>query len=119
MRNARNIREAYEVFEQKSADAVISICELEHSIQICNKLGENGSMCNFIDSNKVGARQLSDTYYRLNGAIYIQKTELLMNKQNFYNENSYAYIMDQRHSVDIDNELDFLFVEALMTSKKD
>ena len=32
MRNARNIREAYEVFEQKSADAVISICELEHSI---------------------------------------------------------------------------------------
>lgn len=83
MRNARNIREAYEVFEQKSADAVISICELEHSIQICNKLGENGSMYNFIDSNKVGARQLSDTYYQLNGAIYIQKTELLMNKQNF------------------------------------
>lgn len=119
MRNARNIREAYEVFEQKSADAVISICELEHSIQICNKLGENGSMYNFIDSNKVGARQLSDTYYRLNGAIYIQKTELLMNKQNFYNENSYAYIMDQRHSVDIDNELDFLFVEMLMKDNKD
>ena len=44
MRNARNIREAYEVFEQKSADAVISICELEQSSQICNKLGENGSM---------------------------------------------------------------------------
>lgn len=119
MRNARNIREAYEVFEQKSADAVISICELEHSIQICNKLGENDSMYNFIDSNKVGARQLSDTYYRLNGAIYIQKTELLMNKQNFYNEKSYAYIMDQRHSVDIDNELDFLFVEMLMKDNKD
>ena len=119
MRNARNIKEAYEVFEQKSADAVISICELEHSIQIFNKLGENGSMYNFIDSNKVGARQLSDTYYRLNGAIYIQKTELLMNKQNFYNEKSYAYIMDQRHSVDIDNELDFLFVETLMKDNKD
>ena len=119
MRNAWNIREAYEVFEQKSADAVISICELEHSIQICNKLGENGSMYNFIDSNKVGARQLSDTYYRLNGAIYIQKTELLMSKQNFYNEKSYAYIMDQRHSVDIDNELDFLFVETLMKDNKD
>ena len=55
----------------------------------------------------------------MNGAIYIQKTELLMNKQNFYNEKSYAYIMDQRHSVDIDNELDFLFVEALMKDNKD
>ena len=42
-----------------------------------------------------------------------------MNKRNFYNENSYAYIMDQRHSVDIDNELDFLFVEMLMKDNKD
>lgn len=114
LRNAENIKEAYEIFEEKSADAVISVCEMEHSIQICNKLGENGSMNHFIDSNKVGARQRGETYYRLNGAIYIQKTDLLMKKQNLYNEKSYAYVMDQLHSIDIDHELDFLFAEVLM-----
>lgn len=119
MRNAENIKEAFDIFEQKSADAVISVCELEHSIQICNKLGENDSMYRFIDSNKIGARQQLETYYRLNGAIYIQKTELLMSRQNLYGEKSYAYVMDQMHSVDIDNELDFLFAETLMKAQAD
>ncbi len=114
LRNAENIKEAYAIFQEKSADAVISVCEMEHSIQICNKLEEDGSMYHFIDSNKVGARQEEETYYRLNGAIYIQKTEILMNKQNLYNEKSYAYIMDQLHSVDIDQEIDFLVAEVLM-----
>lgn len=119
MRNEENIKEAFDIFEKKSADAVISVCELEHAIQICNKLGENGSMCHFIDSNKIGARQQLETYYRLNGAIYIQKTELLMSRENLYGEKSYAYVMDQMHSVDIDSELDFLFAETLMKAQTD
>lgn len=114
LRDARDIREAMRVFREKEADAVVSVCEMEHPLQICNTLGENGSMYQFIDSNKVGARQAHAPCYRINGAIYIQKTKLLMSKENLYNERSYAYIMDRTHSIDIDGAFDFAVAELAL-----
>lgn len=114
LRGAEDIRGAMRVFQEKNADAVISVCELEHSIRICNTLGENESMYRFLDSNKVGARQAFAPYYRINGAIYIQKTQMLMNKENLYNERSYAYVMDKLHSIDIDDAFDFAVAEMAL-----
>lgn len=114
LRGAEDIRGAMRVFQEKKADAVISVCELEHSIQICNTLGENDSMYQFIDSNKIGARQAFAPYYRINGAIYIQKMHMLMNKENLYNERSYAYVMDKLHSIDIDDAFDFAVAEMAL-----
>lgn len=114
LRDAEDIKNACKILNEKDADAVISVCELEHSIQICNTLGENGSMCQFIDSNKVGARQLGEKFYRLNGAIYMQKTSILMSGQNLYNENSYAYVMDKIHSIDIDDAFDFRMAQMVL-----
>ena len=53
-------------------------------------------------------------YYRINGAIYIQRTKLLMECASIYGEGSYAYVMDKSHSVDIDDEIDFMVAEAMM-----
>lgn len=118
LRGAEEIREAFAVFDRKQAESVVSICELEHSIDICNILGEDGSMQDFIDIHEVGRRQDSPVYYRLNGAIYIQKTEILMEGRSLYGEQSYAYTMDEAHSIDIDNALDFYVAEAVMTKIK-
>lgn len=114
LRNADDICKAYQIFQERDADAVISVCRLEHSIQICNTLGENASMYQFIDSNKVGARQAGQIYYRINGAIYIQKMEMLMKGENIYNQKSYAYIMDKLHSIDIDDVFDFQMAEMAL-----
>jgi len=117
LRDKEDICKAFKVFEEKEADSVISVCEVEHSPMICNTLNVEGSMCGFIDENKVGRRQDLSTYYRLNGAIYIQKTELLMNKMDLYGEKSYAYVMDKKRSADIDDECDFLVAEVMMEMK--
>lgn len=114
LRDAEDIRAAFDIFKEKAADSVISVCEVEHSPKLCNTLGTDNSMNGFVDLCRVGCRQEMDTYYRLNGAIYIQKTSLLMEQGNLYGENSYAYVMSQEHSVDIDTELDFLFAETIM-----
>ncbi|MCI6241740.1 MAG: acylneuraminate cytidylyltransferase family protein [Agathobacter sp.] len=114
LRDAEDIRAAFDIFKEKAADSVISVCEVEHSPKLCNTLGADNSMNGFVDLCRVGCRQEMDTYYRLNGAIYIQKTSLLMEQGNLYGENSYAYVMSQEHSVDIDTELDFLFAETIM-----
>lgn len=114
LRDAEDICRAFQLFQEKNADSVISVCEVDHSPKICNTLNERGSMNGFIDMSAIGRRQNLDTYYRLNGAIYIQKTELLMNNLDLYGPNSYAYVMSKIHSIDIDDAFDFMVAEAAM-----
>ena len=114
LRDAADIKNAYQIFEKKKAESVISVCETEHSPLLCNTLKESGSMKGFIDMKKVGRRQELSTYYRLNGAIYIQTVDLLMQGGDLYGDKSYAYVMEKEHSVDIDDEMDFMFAEVMI-----
>lgn len=114
LRDANDIQNAFDIYESKNATAVVSVCEVDHSPLVCNTLPEDGSLYGFIDLNKVGRRQDMKPYYRINGAIYIQKTNLLMDNTSIYSEGSYAYVMDKRHSVDIDDEVDFTVAQAII-----
>ena len=114
LRDVLDIQKAFQIFEEKHAQSVVSVCEVEHSPMLCNTLGTDGSMDGFVDLNKVGRRQDMETYYRLNGAIYIQTTKLLMEQGNLYGSGAYAYVMSQEHSIDIDTELDFLIAETIL-----
>ena len=118
LRDAADIKNAYQIFEKKKAESVISVCETEHSPLLCNTLKESGSMKGFIDMKKVGRRQELSTYYRLNGAIYIQTVDLLMQGGDLYGDKSYAYVMEKEHSVDIDDEMDFMFAEVMIKRGK-
>lgn len=114
LRKTNDIIAGMELFNRKNADSVIAVCKLEHSINICNRLNQELSMENFFDSNMSGRRQDFAQYYRINGALYIQKVSELMQFKNLYGPNSYAYVMDKASSVDIDDEIDFIQAEALM-----
>lgn len=114
LREAEDIKAAFELFEEKQADSVVSVCEVDYSPLLCNVLDDSLSMDGFIDMSKVGRRQELSTYYRINGVIYIQKTQLLMDEESIYGDKSYAYIMDKRKSIDIDDAYDFMIAESLM-----
>ena len=115
LRNEEDIQGAYKFFCEKNASMISSVCEMEHSPLWSNVLPQDLSMENFEDEEVAFLpRQQLPTYYRENGAIYILKTHHLFSQKNLYKENCYAYIMDQLHSVDIDQELDFLVVDVLM-----
>lgn len=116
LRDSTDIRNAFEIYESNKATGVVSVCEVDHSPLACNTLPEDNSLDGFIDINKVGRRQDMGTYYRINGAIYIQNRDLLMNGESIYSQGSYAYVMDKRHSVDIDDEMDFLFAQTLLAN---
>ncbi len=114
LRDAEDIKNAFAVFNEKKADSVVSVCEVDHSPKICNVLGEGNSMEGFIDTSAVGRRQDLGIYYRINGAIYIQKASVLMNGENLYGPKAYAYVMSKMHSVDIDDAFDFMVAESAM-----
>ena len=52
--------------------------------------------------------------YIENGAIYIVKKESLMEKNTLYGKDHRAIIMDEKESVNIDTELDFILAEELL-----
>jgi CMP-N-acetylneuraminic acid synthetase len=116
LRNEKHIDEAIELLEVKHANAVVSVCEMEHSPLWSNTLPKDLSMDNFIKEEVKNKRsQDLEKYYRLNGAIYICKTEKFLDENTlFLKENIYAYKMDRKRSIDIDEEIDFKIAGILI-----
>ena len=114
LRNAEDIKKAYSLYREKAKFAVVSVCEAEHSPLWCGNLPENNEFIDFINPGDMKQRQVGKKYYRLNGAIYIVNIRRFMKERFFYCPGSYAYIMDQDRSVDIDTEIDFKLAEILI-----
>lgn len=116
LRNYDNINKAIELQIEKNANSITSVCEMNHSPLWSNTLPNNSSMIGFIEPEIIGKRsQDIETYYRLNGAIYIAKTKTLLKEESFISvSKSFAYKMDKKHSVDIDDEMDFKMAELII-----
>ncbi|MGD8203036.1 cytidylyltransferase domain-containing protein [Pantoea sp. FN0305] len=114
LRTAQHILEAAAVFREKRARTVISVCKISHPIQLCNKLPSNLSLDGFIKPDYTKRSQEQEIYYRINGAIYIFDRAFVGKLNELYTQGSFAYIMDEYDSVDIDTELDFKLAEILI-----
>jgi len=117
LRGEKHINEAIELLELKNADAVVSVCEVDHSPLWSNILSEEGSLEGFISEDVKNMRsQDLPKYYRLNGAIYICNTERLLEEKTFFvKTNIFAYKMNREISIDIDEKIDFKWAEFLLS----
>ncbi len=116
LRTSQHIDEAIKQLSKKNANAVISVTEVEYSPLWANTLARDGSMVGFLKEDVLNKRsQELEVYYRLNGAVYICKTDKLLDAGSFFLENNiYAYKMDTQSSVDIDTEMDFKWAQFLL-----
>jgi len=114
LRTADDIIKALEIFFQKNAQAVVSVCEVEHSPFLMNMLPLDGCMNNFIRDEMINKnRQDFPKYYRLNGSIYVADVNFLYAENTFFGKRTYAYVMPQERSIDIDTQTDFQIAEFL------
>ena len=116
IRTGEDIKNAFEIFKAKDANAVISVCESDHPIEWYRPLRKDNDMSAFATSEeKWGRRQDAEKYYRMNGSIYMLKTTYLKEKpRNIIRNKVYAYVMDRYSSVDIDTQFDFDIAEAII-----
>lgn len=76
LRTAENIIEAFNLMEEKCANAILGVKETEHSPIWCNPLPEDGCMDDFINEKYAGLpRQLLPKFYRINEAMYLIKSK--------------------------------------------
>ncbi|MEY8239850.1 MAG: acylneuraminate cytidylyltransferase family protein [Cycloclasticus sp.] len=118
-RGANDIDIACKLLLDKSAEAIISVCEAEHSPLWANTIPDSLSLNSFVMPEILNKRsQDLPVHYRLNGAIYLISIEkLLKNRAFFIEENIFAYKMSQESSIDIDTRLDFKLAEVLLSEK--
>lgn len=114
LRTSEDIREAYKIYRDKADFAVVSVCEAEHSPLWCGHLPPDNSMDGFIKRESTVQRQSGEKFYRLNGAIYIVDIGRFITDKYLYGKGSYAYVMPQSRSIDIDTEIDFRLAEIMM-----
>lgn len=119
LRTAEDIIKGYKIMKEKEADAVIAVCEAEHSPLWMNTLPADGSMKNFIDDRFINVpRQYLPKYYRINGALYIFRTDYILTADNIYKGKCFALEMARENSIDIDGEMDFLIAECLLNTTR-
>jgi len=117
LRNNIHIKEALQLF-QKEVEMVVSVKETtSNPYYVLFEENENG----FLDKSKMGnftRRQDCPKVWEYNGAIYIIDIQSLK-KQNSLNFNKVIkYEMDERSSVDIDTEMDWMIAEYILKNNK-
>ena len=119
LRTVKNIDESIELLQQKKCDAIVSVCNVDHSPLWCNTIPSSGSLSNFLDDQVLNSRsQDLESYFRLNGAIYLCKIERILNEKTFFiKDNIYSYKMNRENSIDIDEMIDFNIAEMLMSNR--
>ena len=118
LRSAKDIINAFQLIKTKEVVNVVSVTEVEHPVQWCFSLEDSLSLENYAKSpfNKMRRQDLKKHYIE-NGAIYLVKADRIMEKYyNLYEDNCYAYIMPRSKSIDVDDKIDLMMLEAILKS---
>jgi CMP-N-acetylneuraminic acid synthetase len=115
LRDPADIEASLRLFKLKGAESVVSVCEVDHPSAWSAHLDQDLGMHEFYEKLRLNIRsQDLPKEYRLNGSIYVVRTETLLRDRTVLSSNaSFAYIMDRSRSVDIDTTEDLDYARYL------
>lgn len=116
LRLPTDISAAIQLYRQRDAKAVISVCETK-PVEWIQKIAADGELKSIIPSDRLLNRQDYDPVYLPNGSIYVLDVEVLRRTRDILGARAYGYPMPPQRSIDIDTEIDFITAEALMTQR--
>ncbi|MEZ8602552.1 MULTISPECIES: cytidylyltransferase domain-containing protein [Vibrio] len=118
LRTAVHIDQALELFVKKQASSVVSVTPCEHPPTWSNTLPDDGSLGEFVRPEALKRSQDLEGFYRFNGAIYIFDVRKFLKCRDIcYTNESFAYVMENKDSFDIDQQLDFDLAEFFINKR--
>jgi N-acylneuraminate cytidylyltransferase len=116
-RMANHVKEAMALYDD-NIDMVVSVNETRSNPYYnCFEEDENGFLIKTLDSSLFTRRQEVPKTYEYNGAIYIFNANSLRKEHYGKFTRKVKYVMDELHSVDLDNMIDWKFAEFLLNEK--
>ncbi len=117
LRTAVQVDEAIRLFMEKQEDVVSLSAVSEHPV-LMRKLDETTQNVKpLLSQNSTVRRQDMETFFIVNGAIYVNGIHNL-SKDTSFNDNPIGYVMNESVTVDIDDELDLMWARFLMNKGK-
>ncbi|MEX2459819.1 MAG: acylneuraminate cytidylyltransferase family protein [Paenibacillaceae bacterium] len=115
LRSTADIDGCIEMCLSQSANACVSVTEPDKSPYWMYTLDDQNMMKPLLNKDQgITRRQDLPLIVALNGAIYIAKSDWLLNKKSFVSHETIAYLMPKNRSIDVDTELDLLLIEFIL-----
>jgi CMP-N,N'-diacetyllegionaminic acid synthase len=106
LRKSWHIDEAIEKVVEEAVDSLVSVTKVKEHPILMRSIDGNGKVKNLLDLNSTIRRQDHPNYYKVNGAIYINRIDENLSKDTSLNDNKLAYIMDREFDLDLDDPID-------------
>ena len=116
LRQSWHIDEAIELILEKDEEALVSVSKVKDHPILMRTIDKNGYAINLLEGSSTKRRQEFPDFYKVNGAIYINKINENLNNDTSLNDNKLVYVMDEKYDVDIDEMLDLQIAELAITA---
>ena len=118
LRSSLDIEGIWQLCQSSAAPSAVSITKVSKHPCWMYQYSNQGQLRPFISGcSDITRRQDLPAAYALNGALYLAKTQWLLQQGSFIGPETIGYIMPQERSVDIDTEQDIRWAEFLIGQK--
>lgn len=119
LRKSWHVDEAIEKIFDSQERSLVSVTEVEEHPILMRTLNEDDTVKNLLPMNSTVRRQDFPKFYKVDGAIYIQKLDEEFNLNTSLNDGRLAYVMEHQYSTDIDNYIDIKIVEYYLEKERE
>lgn len=118
LRKCWHIDEAIEQLVDTNKENLVSVSKVREHPILMRTINSKGNLETLLKQDSTIRRQEFSSYYKVNGAIYINKINSNFNLSTSLNDNSSPYIMAQDFDIDIDNLIDLEIFKTIINSKE-
>lgn len=111
LRTSQDIEDAIQLARERNADTVVSVSPVFPKRELLYQLNEDDGTITSVSLQE--ARRLR-LFFKLNGAIYLARSRVLVETRSWYTKNTHGYIMPLERSLDIDTIDDLRLAESLI-----
>lgn len=116
LRTAEDIDKSIEIAIEKDADAVVGYARAKQHPHWMKRITEDGRLVEFLPMERAYLRRQGvPELYHVSGSIYLAKRSLLLAKDSFYTDKTYAYVVPQERAIDIDTIWDLRLAELMLS----
>lgn len=118
LRTANDIDASIAIAQDKNADAVLSVSSVVRHPYFMKTVGADGRLEHFMEQKRpVPQRQELSPLYALNGAIFLIRREVMLQRQDWYGDKNYAYVMEAERSLEIDTPWELKLADLILREK--
>lgn len=119
LRKGWHVDESIEKIVDSNERSLVSVTEVEQHPILMRTLNEDGTLKNLLPMSSTMRRQDFPKFYKVDGAIAIQKIDEEFNLNTSINDGKLAYIMESKYSIDIDNYIDIKVIEYYFEKERE